>query len=49
MLLQSLIIAVGHDVFLRVGTEKIISFLEKENVIYDLKYVFDRKYSTMRL
>ena len=46
---KGLIIAVGHNVFFEWGQEKIISFLEKENVIYDLKYVFDRKYSTMRL
>ena len=46
---KGLIIAVGHDVFFEWGQKKITSFLEKENVIYDLKYVFDKQYSTMRL
>ncbi len=46
---KGLIIAVGHDVFFDWGHKKINSFLEKENVIYDLKYVIDRQYSTMRL
>ena len=44
-----LIIAVGHEEFRRMGSNKLKSFVKKNSIIYDLKYVLKAEESDMRL
>ena len=44
-----LMIAVGHNEFKKMGPEKLKSFVKKNSIIYDLKYVLRAEESDMRL
>ena len=46
---DAIIIAVAHDKFKEIGANRIISFAAKVNVIYDLKYLLGKKFSSLRL
>jgi UDP-N-acetyl-D-galactosamine dehydrogenase len=46
---NAVIVAVGHDQFKSLSKEKILGFLHKDNVIYDVKGVFPKEYSDGRL
>ena len=43
------LICVAHDVFKDIGISKIKSFGKIKNIIYDLKYVFEKNYTDLRL
>jgi UDP-N-acetyl-D-galactosamine dehydrogenase len=46
---DGIIIAVPHDAFYELGIEKIKSYGKKESIIFDLKSLFESKYSDFRL
>ena len=46
---KAIIIAVGHNEFKKMGLEKIKSFADENNFIYDLKFIFNKDDVTMRL
>ena len=46
---DAIVIAVAHNKFKELGAKKISSFATKINVIYDLKYLFEKEYSSLRL
>lgn len=46
---DSIILAVAHDEFKHLGTEKIKSFGKKKHVLYDLKYVLPKEDVDIRL
>lgn len=46
---NAVIISVGHNQFLKLKKEELLEFLEENNVIYDVKGVFPKKYSDGRL
>ena len=46
---NAVIVAVGHEQFKCLSKEKILDFLHKDNVIYDVKGVFPKEYSDGRL
>ena len=46
---KAIIIAVGHNEFKKMGLEKIKSFADQNNFIYDLKFIFNKDDVTMRL
>ena len=46
---DGVIISVGHDLFKKIGIKKIISYLKPKNIIFDLKYIFPKKSSDIRL
>ena len=46
---DGLILAVSHEEFKKMGIKKIKSFTKKNSVIYDLKHMFDKKHTTLRL
>jgi len=46
---DGVIIAVAHDGFKELGIKKIKSFCKKNHVIYDLKYLFDKNFTDIRL
>ena len=39
----------GHKKFLKMGISKIKSYSEKNGIIYDVKNIFDKKYTDLRL
>ena len=41
---DGVIIAVGHDIFKKIGIKKIKSFCKKKSVIFDIKNQFNSKY-----
>ena len=41
---DGVIIAVGHDIFKKIGIKKIKSFCKKKSVIFDIKNLFKSKY-----
>jgi UDP-N-acetyl-D-galactosamine dehydrogenase len=41
---DGVIIAVGHDIFKKIGIKKIKSFCKKNSVIFDIKNQFNSKY-----
>lgn len=41
---DGVIIAVGHDIFKKIGIKKIKSFCKKNSVIFDIKNLFNSKY-----
>ena len=43
------IIAVAHKIFKNIGIIQINKFGKKNCLIFDLKYLFDKKYTSMRL
>ena len=46
---DGIIIAVGHNKFKKIGIQKIKNFGKKKSVIFDVKSIFDSKYSDLRL
>jgi len=46
---DSIIIAVGHDEFKKMGIKKIQNFGKQRKIIFDLKYTFSAKETDMRL
>ncbi len=46
---DAILICVAHDQFKNFGIIKIKSFGKKKNIIYDLKYVFKKNYTDLRL
>jgi UDP-N-acetyl-D-galactosamine dehydrogenase len=44
-----IILCVAHDYFTNLGPLKIKKFGKKKHIIYDLKHIFDKKYSDGRL
>ena len=46
---DAIILAVGHNEFKALGADSIRAFGKKEHVLYDLKYVLDKKSVDMRL
>ena len=46
---DGIMIAVGHEEFIKIGVKKIKSMLNPEGVIYDLKSVFKKNESDLRL
>ena len=46
---QAIIIAVAHNEFKEMGIEKIKSFTDENNFIYDLKFIFNKDDVAMRL
>ena len=46
---KAIIIAVGHSEFKEMGLEKIKSFTDNNNFIYDLKLIFNKDDVAMRL
>ena len=46
---DGIVIAVSHNEFIELGPEKFKSMCKENSVIYDLKNIFDAKYSDIRL
>ena len=46
---DGIIIAVKHNIFKDMGYNKILSLCKKKHVIYDLKYLFSKDQTTLRL
>jgi UDP-N-acetyl-D-galactosamine dehydrogenase len=46
---EGIILAVAHHQFKEMGVEKIRSFGQSKNILYDLKYVFSVDKSDLRL
>ncbi len=46
---DGIIIAVKHKIFKKIGINKIKKWLKSKNVIYDLKYLFDKKFVDIRI
>lgn len=46
---DGIIIAVAHDYFKKIGIEKIIKLGKNNHVIFDLKSVFNKNYSDLKL
>ncbi len=46
---DGIIIVVAHKEFKKMGIKKISKFGKKKHVIYDLKYIFSKKYTDLRL
>lgn len=46
---DGVIIAVAHDAFKKMGIKKIKSFCKKKSLIYDLKYLFAKSQTDLRL
>ena len=46
---KAIVIAVGHKKFLKMGISKIKSYSEKNGIIYDVKNIFNKKYTDLRL
>ncbi len=44
-----LVIAVPHKIFAKMGVEKIKKLIKKKNIIFDLKSMFPKKFSNLRL
>ena len=44
-----IIIAVGHEIFKKIGINKIRNFLKKDGYLYDVKNIFHQKYSNETL
>ena len=44
-----ILITVKHDIFKKIGINKIKKYGKKKFLIYDLKSLFDKKYSDFRL
>jgi UDP-N-acetyl-D-galactosamine dehydrogenase len=45
---DAIIIAVGHKEFIELGPKKIREFGKEQHILYDLKYIFDKKDSCLR-
>jgi UDP-N-acetyl-D-galactosamine dehydrogenase len=43
------ILAVAHNIFEKIGIDKIKKLTKKKHIIYDLKYMFPKKFSDLRL
>ena len=48
-LIDVLVIAVAHKEFKKMGVEKIKSFGKKEAILFDLKYMFKKNKSDLRI
>ena len=46
---DGIIIAVAHEEFKKMGAEAILKLCKKKHVIYDLKYLFSKNQTTLRL
>jgi UDP-N-acetyl-D-galactosamine dehydrogenase len=46
---EGIILAVAHQQFKEMGIEKIRSFGQLDNIVYDLKYIFSVDQSDLRL
>ncbi len=46
---DGIIIAVAHKKFKKMGINKILSFCKKDHIIYDLKFIFSKKKTDLRL
>jgi UDP-N-acetyl-D-glucosamine/UDP-N-acetyl-D-galactosamine dehydrogenase len=46
---DGIIIAVAHEEFKKMGVEAILKLCKKKHVIYDLKYLFSKNQTTLRL
>ena len=46
---DSIILAVSHDIFFKMGIKNITNFCKKKHVIYDLKYMLKEKKNYFRL
>ena len=44
-----IILSVAHDIFIKLGIDKIKKLTKKNHIIYDLKYLFSNKSSNLRL
>ena len=46
---DSIIIAVSHDEFRNLGIEGIKKYAKEQSIIYDLKFLFDKTETDLRL
>ena len=46
---DAIIVAVAHDIFIKLGYKKIRSYGKKQSVIYDLKHIFPKNKIDLRL
>jgi UDP-N-acetyl-D-galactosamine dehydrogenase len=46
---DAIVLAVAHEKFKEMGVDKIKALGKAEMILYDLKYLFDKKYTTIRL
>ncbi|SUU48625.1 UDP-N-acetyl-D-mannosaminuronate dehydrogenase [Acinetobacter baumannii] len=46
---DAIVIAVAHDQFKKMSTQKLVSLGKEKHVLYDLKYVLDKEQSDIRL
>jgi len=46
---DAILLAVGHEIFKNIGSKKLRSLGKKEHILYDLKYLFPKNESDIRL
>ena len=46
---DSIIIAVAHDKFKKIGISKIRNFAKKKNIVFDIKCLFDKNKTDLTL
>ena len=46
---DAIILAVSHDEFIKLGSKKIREFGKENHILYDLKYLFPKNQSDLRL
>ena len=46
---SAIILAVSHDEFIKLGSKKIREFGKENHILYDLKYLFPKNQSDLRL
>jgi UDP-N-acetyl-D-galactosamine dehydrogenase len=46
---DAIVLAVAHDQFINLGARKIKSFGKRDHILYDLKYLFPKSQTTLRL
>ena len=46
---DAIVLAVAHDQFINLGARKIKSFGKRDHILYDLKYLFSKSQTTLRL
>ncbi len=46
---DSILLAVPHKIFKKMGIKKIKKLTKKKNIIFDLKYLFPKKFSNLRI
>ena len=44
-----ILLAVPHKIFKKMGIKKIMKLAKKKNIIFDLKYLFPKKFSNLRI